>query len=162
GHSGRLVSLPRSRSGQRYARTMQTSAGEHSRRAADAHAPHPIWRSCARVTRLRSPRRVIPESEPRWFSWQDCNILLSATQYVTGAEGNVAGLGKKAFLGIRRMIMLPTRRRFMQAVTSAGFGAATVRRAKHDDGKAPTVEQLDRAAAQRVLQTDFVKTPVKI
>lgn len=58
--------------------------------------------------------------------------------------------------------MLPTRRRFVQAVTSTGFAAAHARGSDNDEAKRPTLEQLDRAAGRRVLHVDSLKTPVKI
>ncbi len=56
--------------------------------------------------------------------------------------------------------MSPTRRQFVRAVAGTGFAAACARGA--DDEKRPTLEQLDRAAARRVLLVDGLKTPVKI
>jgi L-alanine-DL-glutamate epimerase-like enolase superfamily enzyme len=55
--------------------------------------------------------------------------------------------------------MLPSRRHFMQAAAGAGVAAAGARAAEY--GR-PTIEQLDRAAARRVLHLDAVKAPVRV
>jgi L-alanine-DL-glutamate epimerase-like enolase superfamily enzyme len=55
-----------------------------------------------------------------------------------------------------------TRRHFLQAVAATGFVAARARRAAARDERRPTLEQLDRAAARRVLHLDKLKSPVKV
>src|SRR5438105_14973560 len=54
------------------------------------------------------------------------------------------------------------RRHFLQSAAGAGVVAAGGRRAAAADERRPTVEQLDRAAARRVLHLDALKAPVKI
>src|SRR5947208_9782857 len=58
--------------------------------------------------------------------------------------------------------MLSTRRRFLQSVAGTGLVATQARRATAQEERRPTLEQLDRAAAQRVLHLDSLKSPVKI
>jgi L-alanine-DL-glutamate epimerase-like enolase superfamily enzyme len=57
--------------------------------------------------------------------------------------------------------MTPSRRHFLRSAAGAGFVAAGGHRAAAEDRR-PTVEQLDRAAARRVLHLDAFKAPVKI
>jgi L-alanine-DL-glutamate epimerase-like enolase superfamily enzyme len=57
--------------------------------------------------------------------------------------------------------MTPNRRRFLHSAAGAGIAAAAARRATAEDRR-PTREQLDRAAARRVLHLDAIKSPVKI
>src|SRR5437764_4478639 len=58
--------------------------------------------------------------------------------------------------------MLSTRRRFLQSVAGTGLVATQPRRATAQEERRPTLEQLDRAAARRVLHLDGLKSPVKI
>jgi L-alanine-DL-glutamate epimerase-like enolase superfamily enzyme len=58
--------------------------------------------------------------------------------------------------------MTSTRRRFLQAVAGTCFVAARARRAAAQEERRPTLEQLDRAAARRVLHLEALKAPVKI
>lgn len=55
--------------------------------------------------------------------------------------------------------MAPSRRHFLQAAAVAAAGA---RRAGAKEDRRPTVEQLDRAAARRVLHLGTLKSPVRI
>lgn len=57
--------------------------------------------------------------------------------------------------------MTPSRRRFLLSAAAAGAAAGT-RRAVAAEDRRPTVGQLDRAAARRVLHLDVLKTPIKI
>jgi L-alanine-DL-glutamate epimerase-like enolase superfamily enzyme len=58
--------------------------------------------------------------------------------------------------------MPPTRRRFLQAAAGSGLmaGSAGAVSAKREDR--PTMQQLERAAAQPVLRVDALRSPVKI
>jgi L-alanine-DL-glutamate epimerase-like enolase superfamily enzyme len=55
----------------------------------------------------------------------------------------------------------PSRRRFLRSAAGAGLVAAGGRRSAADDRR-PTREQLDRAAARRVLHLDALKAPVRV
>jgi L-alanine-DL-glutamate epimerase-like enolase superfamily enzyme len=56
----------------------------------------------------------------------------------------------------------PHRRRFLTSTAGAGLAAAGARRAGAAEDARPTLEQLDRAAARRVLHLDALKSPVRI
>src|SRR5919109_596449 len=58
--------------------------------------------------------------------------------------------------------MLSTRRHFLHSVAATGFAAAHAHRAAAKEERRPTVEQLDRAAARRVLHLDALQAPVTI
>lgn len=58
--------------------------------------------------------------------------------------------------------MLSSRRRFLQSIAGTSVVAANARQAAAREERRPTLEQLDRAAAQPVLHRDALKTPVKI
>jgi L-alanine-DL-glutamate epimerase-like enolase superfamily enzyme len=59
--------------------------------------------------------------------------------------------------------MTSTRRRFLQAaIAGTSLGAVRARRAAGQEPRRPSLEQLDRAAARRVLHLDALKTPVNI
>src|SRR5262245_37934700 len=58
--------------------------------------------------------------------------------------------------------MTPSRRHFLRSAAGAGIVAARVHRADAQDERRPTLEQLDRAAARRVLHLDALKSPVRI
>src|SRR5262245_13162244 len=58
--------------------------------------------------------------------------------------------------------MLSTRRRFLQAAAGTGIAAAHAPHAAAQQERRPTLEQLDRAAARRVLHLDALKSSVKI
>jgi L-alanine-DL-glutamate epimerase-like enolase superfamily enzyme len=57
--------------------------------------------------------------------------------------------------------MVPNRRHFLRSATAAGLVAAGTGRAVAE-GERPTLDQLNRAAARRVLNLDGLKTPVRI
>jgi L-alanine-DL-glutamate epimerase-like enolase superfamily enzyme len=58
--------------------------------------------------------------------------------------------------------MRSTRRHFLQAVAGTGCAAAGVQTHAGAEKPRPSLEQLDRAAARRVLHLDALKTPVRI
>ena len=58
--------------------------------------------------------------------------------------------------------MRSTRRRFLQTLAGTGCVAAGVRSEAAQEKPRPSLDQLDRAAARRVLHLDALKTPVKI
>src|SRR5262245_54021930 len=55
--------------------------------------------------------------------------------------------------------MTASRRHFLQAAAGAGLAAGTATAA---EDRRPTAEQLDRAAARRVLHLDGLTSPIKI
>jgi L-alanine-DL-glutamate epimerase-like enolase superfamily enzyme len=55
-----------------------------------------------------------------------------------------------------------TRRRFLQSIAATAAVAAQARPAAAKGDRRPTIEQLNRVAAQRVLRLDGLKSPVKI
>src|SRR5262249_25370773 len=59
-------------------------------------------------------------------------------------------------------IMPSTRRRFLQSLAATTVAGAPPRPPADKEDRRPTTEQLDRAAAQRVLHLDTLKSPVKI
>src|SRR5688572_14400861 len=61
-----------------------------------------------------------------------------------------------------RETMRSTRRRFLQSVAGTSLVAAGARSAGAGQERHPTLEQLNRAAARRVLHLDALKSPVKI
>jgi L-alanine-DL-glutamate epimerase-like enolase superfamily enzyme len=58
--------------------------------------------------------------------------------------------------------MFPTRRHFLHSVAGAGLVATRARHAVAQENRRPTLEQLNRAAARRVLHLDTLQAPVKI
>src|SRR5690348_252225 len=58
--------------------------------------------------------------------------------------------------------MPPTRRHFLHSIAATTVVAARARPAAAKEDRRPTVEQLNRAAARRVLHLDGLKSPVKI
>jgi L-alanine-DL-glutamate epimerase-like enolase superfamily enzyme len=58
--------------------------------------------------------------------------------------------------------MPSTRRRFLQSIAATAAVTAQARPAAAKDDRRPTIEQLNRVAAQRVLRLDGLKSPVKI
>lgn len=58
--------------------------------------------------------------------------------------------------------MTLSRRYFLQSIAATSAGAGLATRASAKDDNRPTIEQLNRAAAQRVLHLDGLKAPVKI
>src|SRR5262245_30224775 len=58
--------------------------------------------------------------------------------------------------------MTATRRHFLKAVAGTGLVAGPARHADAQEERRPSLEQLNRAAARRVLHLEALKSPVKI
>ncbi len=77
-------------------------------------------------------------------------------------RNSAAFVGLPTLLHQGTLLMTSTRRHFLKAVAGTGIVAAGAQRALAQEERRPSLEQLDRAAARRVLQLEALRSPVKI